>query len=152
MAEFEVELDSCAGARRANREKASKSKVRTYIRAGILIFGAFEDGREILREGGAGQHLGAAGGVGLGGEVALDVGEEGDDAKVWMRLPQSLDGGDGIVARVEVDDDELGGWIDDGEEGVGVGGNFYFDAQVLGGFGKFHLEEKIVHEGGYSAH
>ena len=49
----------------------------------FLVFGAFEDGGEILREGGAGQHLGAAGGVGLGGEVALDMRQECDDAKFW---------------------------------------------------------------------
>ena len=85
-------------------------------------------------------------------EVQLDVREKTDEGKVRICGAKALDGGEGLVAGVEIDDDELGKRIEELQEGIGIGRNLDFDAEVFCGFGELHLEEEIVHVGNNASH
>src|SRR5712692_7942234 len=150
------ELDSCARTHSVgkNASRASgRNRTGIFLLAGSTsILGGAEDGGEILREAGAREDVVATGGAGLGGEVGLHMGKEGYDANAVLFFTQVSDGLQGLAAGVQVDDDQLGRGLQQGEECVVGGRDFQLHAEVLGGLRHFHLEEQVVHERHNSSH
>src|SRR5579859_667495 len=149
------ELDSCAGKYCAVEEARAisrRKRMGSTRCAGTLILGGAENSGKILREAGAGEDIVATGGAGLGGEVGLYVGKESDDAHAVLSGTQVLDGLERLAAGVKVDEDQLRGGVQEGEEGVVIGGDLQLDTEVLGSLRHFHLKKQVVHERDYSSH
>src|SRR5216684_12395 len=150
------ELDSCARMHCAGKNASRVSKRNRlgeiFCTGSTSILGGAEDGGEILREAGAREDVVATGGAGLGGEVGLHMGKESHDANAVLFFTQLLDGLQGLAAGVQVDDDQPGHGLQQGEERVVGGGDFQLHAEVLGGLRHFHLEEQVVHERHNSSH
>src|ERR1700688_4305258 len=149
------EPDSCAGRYCAGKNPSAisrRKRLGNNFCADTSILGGAENGGEILREAGAGENIVATGGAGLGGEVGLHVGKESDDAHAVLFRAKVFDGSQRLAAGVEVDEDQFGGGIQEGEEGVVGGGDLQLDAEVFGGFRHFHLKKQVVHERDNSSH
>src|SRR5215470_8399458 len=91
-------------------------------------------------------------GSGFGGEVGLNMGEKANHANSGLCSAKALNRVKGRRLGVEVEDDQGGSRIEELQQGIGVGCNFHFETEMLGGFRKLHLKEKIIHVGYDAVH
>jgi hypothetical protein len=117
----------------------------------------FADGRgqnlrEVHGKFGAWHNFVEARGLGLGGEVGLNVGEKANHANSGLGSAKALNRVEGRRLGVEVEDDQGGNRIEELQQGIGVGCNSHFETEMLGSFRKLHLKEKIIHVSYDAAH
>src|SRR5690348_2863534 len=134
------------------KARAASERTKLESNGRISIFGFAQNLREMRGELGTGHDLAKTGGFGLSGEVRLDVRQKTDEGNAGVCGAEAFDGGEGLVASVEIDDDEPGKRVKKLKERVGIGSELHFDAEMPGGFGQLHLKEKIVHVGDNASH
>ena len=59
---------------------------------------------------------------------------------------------DRLAARIQINNHELGSRLQQSQKRVAIGRDFQLHAEMLGGFGHFHLKKQIVHQSFDSSH
>jgi len=111
-----------------------------------------EDLREVHGKFGARHDFVEASGLGLSSEIGLNVGQETHHAESGLGSAKALNSVEGRRLGVEVEDNQGRNRVEELQQGIGVGRNFHFETEMLGGFRKLHLKEKIIHVGNDAWH
>src|SRR5690348_14217797 len=132
--------------------RMSSGTARKRFRNITSVLRCAQDGGEILRECRTRHHLAATRGLCLGGEFALHVREKSNYAEIFPYRPEALDGREGLVARIQIENNKFGSGFEQCQERVDVCGDFQLEAEMPGRFRDLHLEKQIVHHRHDSSH
>jgi hypothetical protein len=77
----------------------------------------------------------------LRGKASLHVGQKSYDPEIRLHTAQLLYRGQRLRTRVQIDNDQLGGRIEQLQQRFCSRGNFHFQTEMLGGFRQLHLEK-----------
>jgi len=111
----------------------------------LLVSGCGQDLRQVHREPGTGHDFIETRRPRFRRQLGFYVRKETHDAEIRLDGPQALDGFERGRPCVEIDDNQGRQRIQKLQQRLRIAGDFRLQAQVLGGFGQFHLKEKIVY-------
>src|SRR5690242_15826323 len=151
-----LECGSCAeilsGSTKIKAIRMSSGPARKRLRNITSVLRCAQDGSEILREGRTRHHFAATHGLRLVGELALHVREKSNYSEIFPDRSEALDGREGLVARIQIENNEFGRGLEQCQECVAVCGDFQLEAEMPGRFRDLHLKKQIVHHRHDSSH